>query len=330
MATTKRQVALIARFQWMLQVRLFRARVQEFISQHPELDLTIEIPDPEQGVTEKVMRGLAQGRREADILDLHTNFEVPLAAKGTMREVFLDLTDLVAGIKGQLVGWEPCTWHGRIYGLPGLLSGSAYYYRPDVFSELGIDPTTFETWDDFIRAGLEVKKAKGAYMLALDTSGYNQFQPLALHAGGGWFDAAGHPRLDCDANIRALELYRDLLLKHQIAMPAAKFYGPDTWQAYRDGTLVGAYMPEWYGANEMRNNLPEMAGTFRITLAPAFDTGGPRSGYRGGMCASVVRGPNEDVAFEFVKYVRLNKESLIAAFQENFLSQVWDCRRCLL
>jgi ABC-type glycerol-3-phosphate transport system substrate-binding protein len=237
-----------------------------------------------------------------------------------MRESFLDMTDLVAGVRDHLVDWEPCTWHGRIYGLPSLLSGSAYYYRPDVFSELGIDPTKFDTWDDFIRAGREVKRSKGAYMLALDTSGYNQYQPLALHGGGGWFDASGRSTLDSEANIKALELYRDLLLKHEIAMPTAKFYGPDTWQAYRDGKLVGAYMPEWYGANEMRNNLSEMAGTFRITLAPAFYKGGARSGFRGGMCASVVRGPNEDVAFEFIRYVRLERESQIAAFRENFIA----------
>ncbi len=320
MSMARRKITLVARFQWMLQTRLFRARVQEFIARHPEWDLTIEIPEPEQGVTEKIMRGLLQGRREADILDLHTNFEVPLAVKGAMRESFLDLTDLVADAKAQVVDWEPCTWHGRVYGLPSLLSGSAYYYRPDVFGEIGIDPTKLDTWEEFVRAGIEVKKARGAYVLALDTSGYNQYQPLALHAGGGWFDAAGRSILDCDANIKALELYRDLLLKHEIAMPTAKFYGPETWQAYRDGKLVGAYMPEWYGANEMRNNLPEMAGTFRITLAPAFYKGGARSGFRGGMCASVVRGPDEDVAFEFIRFVRLEPDSQIAAFGENYIA----------
>ena len=109
MATARRKIKLVARFQWMLQTRLFRARVQEFIARHPEWDLTIEIPEPEQGVTEKLMRGLIQGRREADILDLHTNFEVPIAVKGKMRECFLDLTDLVANAKAQVVDWAPCT-----------------------------------------------------------------------------------------------------------------------------------------------------------------------------------------------------------------------------
>lgn len=316
----KRRVHLVARFQWELQARLLRARVPEFIALHPELDLTIDIPPPEQGISEKVIKSLAQGQKESDILDLHTNFEVPLVVKGNLRDYFLDLTDRVAAVRNQFVGWEPCTWHGRVYGLPSLLSGSAYYYRPDAFNELGIDPATFETWDDFIRAGLELKKATGSYMLALDTSGFNQFQPLALHAGGGWFNRAGELTLGSEPTIRALELYRDLLLKYQIAMPIAKFYGADMWQAYSDGRVVGAYMPEWYGANELRTNMPNMAGKFRITLAPAFEKGGPRSGYRGGMCASVIRGPDEDIAYELLSFTRLNLAAQVAMFEENFLA----------
>jgi ABC-type glycerol-3-phosphate transport system substrate-binding protein len=152
----RRKVNLVARFRWDLQVDVFRTRLPEFQRLHPELDLSVEIPDPEDAVTEKVFRGLAEGRKEADILDLHSNLEVPLAVKGNLREHFLDMTDRVAGVKNQYVSWEPCTWSGRIYGMPTMSAGSAYYFRPDIFEPLGIDPVRFQTWDDFIKAGVEV------------------------------------------------------------------------------------------------------------------------------------------------------------------------------
>lgn len=313
---SRRQVSLVARFEVGLQARILQARVPEFIALHPELDLTVQVAEPEPGVTEKVMRGLLQGRREADILELHSNNNVPLALKGNLREQFLDLTDLVSDAKVDFLGWEPCTWHGRIYGLPSLLSGSAYFYRPDVFSEMGIDPNSLETWDDFIRAGIEVKEATGAYMTPLDTQGYNQFQPLALQNGGGWFDSAGQVIIDSDNTIEALQLYCDLLRKYEIAYPASKFYAAEVWDAFRKGKIVGCYMPEWYGAFELPHNVPEMAGKFRITLAPAFRKGGRRSGYRGGMCASVPRGPNEDIAFELLRHSRLTLPSQVALLQE--------------
>jgi len=316
----KRKVRLVARFQWPLQARILRARVPEFIAQYPELDLEVEIPEAELGVTEKVLKAMSLGRHEADILDLHSNFEVALAVKGNLRHGILDLTDLVADVKDQFVGWEPCTWRGRVYGLPSMLAGSAYYYREDIFSDLGIDPNAFDTWDDFIRAGKEVKQATGAFMTPLDIASYNQFQPLALHNGGGWFDASGKLILDAERTVEALQLYQDLLLKHEVAWPATQFYGSDTWQAFREGRIVGAYMPEWFGANEMRHNLPGMAGKFRIAVAPAFHSDEGRSGYRGGMCACVVRGPDEDVAFELLRFSRLTLSAQLATFEEEFLA----------
>ncbi|MHA2284058.1 MAG: hypothetical protein ACXAC5_24735, partial [Promethearchaeota archaeon] len=118
MAPQKRKVELVARFQWMLQVKILRSRIPEFTALHPEIDLSIEIPEPELGVTERVMKALAKGRREADIIDLHSNFDVPLAVKGDLRKGFLDMTDLIEDVKDQFIDWEPCTWHGRVYGLP--------------------------------------------------------------------------------------------------------------------------------------------------------------------------------------------------------------------
>ena len=123
MAISRREVTLVARFQWALQARIVRACLPDFFAQHPELDLTVEIPEPEMGVSQKVIEAMAQGHRQADILDLHSNFEVPLAVKGDLGNGFLDMTDLVAHVKHQFINWEPCTWHGRIYGLPRLLSG---------------------------------------------------------------------------------------------------------------------------------------------------------------------------------------------------------------
>jgi ABC-type glycerol-3-phosphate transport system substrate-binding protein len=315
---SKKKVTLRAMFSFPLQVKLFRDRAAAYARLHPELDLSFDIPDSQLGTTERLIRSLALGRQEADILDLHTNFEIPLVQKGSLREHFLDLTDEVQEVKSGILGWEPCTWHGRIYALPAFLSATVFYYRSDVFEKLKIDPDAFTGWQDFIQAGLKIKRDLNSYIIALDLKSYNQLQPLALHAGGGYFSSEGRLCLDTPENRSALALYQALLLKHEIALPAANFYGPETWSAYRSGQLVGAYMPEWYGSNEMLHKLSDMEGRFRIAVAPPFSPGGFRSGSRGGMCACVVRGPNQDIALDFLKYARLTMESQVALFR-NFL-----------
>ncbi|MCX6376201.1 MAG: hypothetical protein NTU88_09270, partial [Armatimonadetes bacterium] len=144
--------------------------------------------------------------------------------------------------------------------------------------------------------------------------------PLALANGGGWYDASGRLDLASEANIETLRLYCDLLNVHRIAMPTAKFYSDELWSAYREERVVGAYMPDWYGGNELRKGVPDLQGKFRICLAPALHRGGGRSGYRGGMCASVLRGPDEDVAYELVKFGRLSLDAQISLLTKNFLA----------
>ena len=239
-------ITLRAKSSFSLQVKLWRDRAQAYIRLHPELDLTIDIPDAQPGTTEQMIRSLARGERLADILDLHTNFEIPLVQKGSLRNFFTDLTEELSAMKSRFLGWEPCTWHGRIYSVPAFLSGTVFYYRSDVFDKLQIDPNAFTSWEDLIEAGLRIKKDLGSCILALDVKSYNQIQPLALHAGGGYFTVDGKLNLDSPENRTALSLYQALLLKHKIALPTSNFYGPEMWDAYRSGQLVGAYMPEWY------------------------------------------------------------------------------------
>ena len=68
----------------------------------------------------------------------------------------------------------------------------------------------------------------------------------------------------------------------------------------------------------MRHKLSDMEGRFRIAPAPPLPGGGYRSGSRGGMCACVVKGPNEEIALDFLRFARLTKESQVALFK-NFL-----------
>lgn len=298
-----------ASFSFPLQVKLFRKSAEKYMEMHP--DVRIEIPDNKLGTTENNIRELKEGKHPADLLDLHSNFEIPLIWKDDFASLFIDLGSLVKPYMKSFTGWETCTCRGKIIGVPGALSGSVFYYRWDVFEELGIDADSLDTWDKLIEAGHIVKEKTGSYILALDVSGYNQLQPMMLHADGGYFNSEGQLDLVSPGNISTIDLYRRLIFEEEVALPVTAFYSPDMYDLYRSGKVVGAYMPEWYGSNEMMHNLPDMAGKFRIAMAPRFAGSPYRSGGRGGMCAVVPHGPNEDIAMDFLEFARLSKEGQI-------------------
>ncbi len=127
------------------------------------------------------------------------------------------------------------------FGMPGDLSVSGIYYRPDAMEELGIEITNDMTYEEFLVV-LETIAAAGKNAVLYPTGG--QFVGLAYW---GWFDAqyGGTGPVSCDneavtindeAGVKAIELIRDI---YQTGAPLeADFWSPEYWEAINSGQLV--------------------------------------------------------------------------------------------
>lgn len=82
----------------------------------------------------------------------------------------LDLTDYLMADDGEWYNsfitnqFETFTFDGRIYGIPLMMDGKAFYYNQDIFDELGLEVP--ENWDEFI-AVLDVLKGSGYIPISL-------------------------------------------------------------------------------------------------------------------------------------------------------------------
>src|ERR1041385_200895 len=89
--------------------------------------------------------------------------------------VLFDCTDLINKHKadfpeGKLVEcFIPAT--GKYASVPGAISVTGLFYRPDIWEKAGVTLPDDWTWDDFIEAGKKIKKNTGAYSLFLATDG---------------------------------------------------------------------------------------------------------------------------------------------------------------
>lgn len=76
--------------------------------------------------------------------------------------VLRDITDeLDAGTRETYaaIGLDSMTYNGRLYGIPMYAAGVMMWYNRELLDKAGVDPDAIRTWDDFLVAVEQVKKA---------------------------------------------------------------------------------------------------------------------------------------------------------------------------
>ncbi len=228
---------------------------------------------------------------------------------------FLDQTDLITNspyYPDQIVSrLTPYTYNGHIYGIDANLSLSMLYYRCDLFEKYNIS-TNLNTWDDFIQAGLELKK-HGIFMLQVPNGSnpeeYNEdFVPqLLMQHGGGYFDKDGNIIVNNAIGVRTITLISDFVLKHKIAMATgADIFSPPYYAPYLQDEVASMIMPSWMLCFFMKKNMPGMAGKWRIMPLPLWEKGGSRVATAGGSALIITRfSQHPDIAWKIVEAVRM-------------------------
>ena len=297
-------------------VQFFTDIGPDFAAMHPDYDITFDIPAEQPAeVRQRVLDQLAAGEKIADSTDLDSEdtWNSALAA-GLHESGLYDFTDAAQPWVDQIAGgMREGKFKGRYYGIPGLLSAVTYYYRADLFEQAGIS-ADFESWDDFIEGGKKLKAATGANIMIIEDSTSRHFNYMMPHAGGNVFDEEGAVNLDAPENLEALEtLVR--MVREDIAFTTSEFYGAGTFEAYRDDTIGGAYMPNWYGDLLLPPNLPEHQGKFKMAPPPKFEAG--YTSARGGApIYPVLAGPHQELVFDFLAFGFLSVENNVKRFED--------------
>jgi len=218
---------------------------------------------------------------------------------------FIDLTPRLEaeGLLDRMVKtrFAPYTYRDRhtgrdyIFGLPHDVHPVMLAYRRDIFEELGIDVSTIETWDDFIRIGWKVTIPDKRYMLDFSESGGGGFEVVLYQRDGGLFDADGRCIMDNDVAYETLLWYVPL-----VAGPNLIAIDPgwgQTWvQAIEDGYMLTWTCPDWR-SKSAEQQVPRVAGKMALMPLPAVRPGGRRTSSWGGTMLGITQAcPNKDLA----------------------------------
>ncbi|MGE4240606.1 ABC transporter substrate-binding protein [Ramlibacter sp.] len=145
---------------------------------------------------------------------------------------------------------EAGSFGGNVLGLPLRSHVQMFFYRADVFKELGLAPP--KTWDDVIAAGKAIRaKRKDIEPLALnyrnDGTRVNlqHWLQMVWSNGGQLFDAKNRPAWTSEAALQATEFYIGLHTKEKIANPASTTFGQEEARlSFQQGK--SAMLPMWW------------------------------------------------------------------------------------
>lgn len=213
-------------------------------------------------------------------------------------------------------------YRGQQYGIPLDLDLMMLFYRADI-----VDPIlkkwgwkTFpDSWDNFSKLAKAVTVDKDGdgrpeqYALPLGANDpYTLYTGFVTPAGGRYFrgnkSAVNSPEFE-----RALQFYTDLIRRHKVALEWTASFG-DIVSGLRSGLIVMYPIGPWY-KSEMKINLPEMAGKWRLAPMPVPHPGNPSTAITGISLAIPVNALHKNEAARFIKFLTGNDEALLTYFK---------------
>lgn len=205
------------------------------------------------------------------------------------------------------------SWDGQIYGLEHALTPVFLYYRADVFEEHGIE-TPIETWGDFYEIGMRLQEQDVAltYSPLISSTRMAMADVLLQQRGEPTFDAEGSPNIRTNdyAEVHAM-LQR--WLDDGIAVPVettTDFTGFLNQERYV--SFIGA---DWTGG-QLRQQVPDQEGLWRIMPLPVFEEGQPRTGTWGGTGLTMLKtSRDKEFAWEFMELAQLTVSNAIRRFE---------------
>ena len=295
---------------------------QRFEATNPEITVNIE-PVDFSSFQRKFLTVMAGGGEVPDVITVSSSWAGALFNSGgiTALDEFTD----PAYIKTFLpTAMQIYNYKGRQYGIPLDIDIMVMFYRSDlidpVLKSLGMKSFP-KTWDKFIELALAIsnreitKHDTGHFALALSSNDvYTLYTGYIVPAGGRILsDNLGQVMFQKPNAVKGVEYYCDLINKYKVAMLWNGAFG-DILSALKSGFITMHPIGPWY-REELKANMPELAGKWKIALMPTPTGKGPYSGLTG-TCLAIPEGSkHKSAAWKYIRFMTEDKDTLLKYFK---------------
>jgi multiple sugar transport system substrate-binding protein len=202
---------------------------------------------------------------------------------------------------------------GAVVAVPSDIGPGTLLVRTDILARAGVSEAELtRSWDSYVAAGIKIKQATGAYLMAHARDIKDLLIRTGIQPGEGlYFDAQSRVLVTSPRFVRAFELAREIR-RHKLDAKVSAW--SNEWsEGFKRGTLATQLTGAWLAGHLANWLAPATRGLWHATQLPE----GAWAAY-GGTFFAIPRGaPAADkaLAWEFIRLLTLDRDLQLAAFK---------------
>lgn len=287
---------------WCTQAQFDSLKVVDpgFAKAYPNITLKY-VPFQPADLYQKLQLAAAAGSGFPDAVCLEDSHMAQFVKLG----VLADMTSLVKPYVPKILDykWQQGESNGKYYEMAWDAGPLALFYRRSVFKKAHVNPNSINTWNDFYKAGLKIKKLGVAMWIQSKAQNDARFfESLLWQQGSGYVNAKDAVTIDKDP--RALAALNLMGKMWRAGIISDQQEWTDPWyKTINDGKTATLPMAVWMGTFLKSWLAPKTAGDWGVIPLPSFTPNGSHYANDGGSAISITKSSsNPDAAWAYIQY----------------------------
>lgn len=268
--------------------------------ENPDIQVVVNKQDGGDAAVTKLLTAIKAGRGAPDIMQAEYQAIPTMVASDALADISGDISDDLSGHFADGV-WNSVTLGSdAVYGIPQDSGPMQFYYRADIFEELGLTVPT--TWSEYADTAAKVRAADPTkYLGTFSATDAGWFTGLSQQAGASWWSINGESwkvAVDDAATVQVATYWGGLV--EDGVIDNKPMYTPEWNAALNDGTQIGWLSAIW-APGVLAGNAPDTAGLWKMAPMPQWDAAKPATGNWGGSATAVTSQSSHSA--EAVKFI---------------------------
>lgn len=204
---------------------------------------------------------------------------------------------------------------GRLVSIPWDLGPVVLFYRADLFEQAGVDINSIVTWEDYITQGKKFQSAipKTKWMGVSFTGGAPLWHIVLQENKSSYLNKKGEIIVNNKASFDSLTVLKRIL-NAELTFNNVNWDGQI--RASKSGDIATLLHGGWWGGT-LKDQMPEMAGKWKIARMPSFSPEGAHAANQGGstLMVSASDPVKQAASVAFVKFALLTPESGVLMYE---------------
>ena len=291
--------------------------VARWNAQNPDVQVIVSRQDAGDAAVTKLLTAIRAKNGAPDLVQVEYQAITSLVSANAIADIAADLEPSTREHFAEGI-WSTVNLQGdSVYAIPQDTGPIQFYYRADIFEELGLSAPA--TWEEYAEAARTLHAADPEIHLGTFSSADpGLFVGLAQQAGASWWQIDGQNwqvAIDEEPTQRVARFWGELV--EEGVIDNEPMYTPQWNAALNNGTQVGWVSAVW-APGVLEGNAGSTAGSWAMAPIPQWDEAEVATGNWGGSTTAVTsQTPHREAAVRFAEWLNTSPEGVQALVSES-------------